>query len=59
MDKSQFLREQLDLLKCKQTDPEIEWQDVADFRSEYIGVLEHRDTCRKGSKIFYEYLDAG
>lgn len=47
------------MLKCKQTDPEIEWQDVADFRSEYIGVLEHRDTCRKGSKIFYEYLDAG
>lgn len=22
-------------------------------------MAEHRDTCRKGSKIFYEYLDAG
>lgn len=38
---------------------DLEWQDIADFRSEYVGSLEHRDTCRKGSKIFYEYLDAG
>lgn len=59
IDKNEFLREQLDLLKRKQADETIEWQDVADFRSEYIGTLEHRDTCRKGSKIFYEYLDAG
>lgn len=56
---NKFLREQLVLLDSKQTDENIEWQDVADFRSKYIGTLEHRDTCRKGSKIFYEYLNAG
>lgn len=59
LDEKQFLREQLKLLQRKQVDSEIEWQDVADFRSDYIGLLEHRDTCRKGSKIFYEYLNAG
>ena len=59
IDKNEFLREQLDLLKRKQTDDTVEWQDVADFRSEYIGDLEHRDTVRKGSKLLYEYIDAG
>lgn len=47
------------LLKRKQTDNDIEWQDVADFRSEYVGDLEHRDTVRKGSKLLYEYINAG
>ena len=59
IEKNEFLREQLDLLKRKQTDENLEWQDVADFRSEYIGDLEHRDTVRKGSKLLYEYIDAG
>ena len=59
IEKNEFLREQLDLLKRKQTDENIEWQDVADFRSEYIGDLEHRDTVRKGSKLLYEYIDSG
>ena len=59
IDKNEFLREQLALLKRKQTDDTIEWQDVADFRSEYVGDLEHRDTVRKGSKLLYEYIDAG
>ena len=59
IEKDEFLREQLDLLKRKQTDEKLEWQDVADFRSEYIGNLEHRDTIRKGSKLLYEYIDAG
>ena len=59
IDKNEFLREQLDLLKRKQTDDAVEWQDVADFRSEYVGDLEHRDTVRKGSKLLYEYIDAG
>lgn len=59
IDKNEFLKEQLDLLKRKQTDDTVEWQDVADFRSEYIGDLEHRDTVRKGSKLLYEYIDAG
>lgn len=59
IDKNEFLREQLDLLKRKQVDADLEWQDIADFRSEYVGSLEHRDTCRKGSKLLYEYLDAG
>ena len=59
IEKNEFLRGQLDLLKRKQTDENLEWQDVADFRSEYIGNLEHRDTVRKGSKLLYEYIDAG
>ena len=59
IDKNEFLREQLDLLKRKKTDENLEWQDVADFRSEYNGDLEHRDTVRKGSKLLYEYIDAG
>ena len=59
IEKNEFLREQLDLLKRKRTDENLEWQDVADFRSEYIGDLEHRDTVRKGSKLLYEYIDAG
>ena len=59
INKNEFLREQLDLLKRKQTDDTVEWQDVADFRSEYVGDLEHRDTVRKGSKLLYEYIDAG
>lgn len=59
IDKNEFLKEQLDLLKRKQVDADLEWQDIADFRSEYVGSLEHRDTCRKGSKLLYEYLDAG
>ena len=59
IDKNEFLRQQLDLLKRKQTDDTIEWQDVADFRSEQVGDLEHRDTVRKGSKLLYEYIDAG
>lgn len=59
IEKNDFLREQLDLLKNKQLDTTIEWQDVADFRSERFGDIEHRDTVRKGSKLLYEYIDAG
>lgn len=59
IEKNEFLREQLDLLKRKRTDENLEWQDVADFRSEFNGDLEHRDTVRKGSKLLYEYIDAG
>lgn len=54
-----FLREQLDLLKRKKVDENIEWQDITDFRAEHIGALEHRDTVRKGSKLLMEYVDAG
>lgn len=56
---NEFLREQLDLLKRRQTDEGIEWQDITDFRSNTLGDSEHRDTIRKGSKLLYEYLDAG
>ena len=35
IDKNEFLKEQLDLLKRKQVDADLEWQDIADFRSEY------------------------
>lgn len=56
---NEFLREQLDLLKRRQTDEGVEWQDITDFRSNNLGDSEHRDTIRKGSKLLYEYLDAG
>ena len=59
IDKNSFLKEQLELLKRKQIDVDLEWQDIADFRSEYVGSLEHRHTSRKGSKLLYEYIDAG
>lgn len=59
INKVDFLEQQLDLLKRKQKDSNIEWQDIADFRSDYNGESEHRDTIRKGSKLLYEYLDAG
>lgn len=59
IDRDCFLKEQLDLLKRKQFDDSIEWQDIADFRSDHTGILEHRDTSRKGSKILYEYINAG
>lgn len=59
INKVEFLEQQLDLLKRKQKDSNIEWQDIADFRSDYNGEFEHRDTIRKGSKLLYEYLDAG
>lgn len=59
MDHDQFLKEQLELIKRKQNDPSIEWQDITDFRSDALGESEHRDTIRKGSKLLLEYLDAG
>ena len=59
INKVEFLEQQLDLLKRKQKDSNIEWQDIADFRLDYNGESEHRDTIRKGSKLLYEYLDAG
>ncbi len=43
----------------KITDPTIEWQDVADFRGEALGIREANDTVRKGAKLFYEYANAG
>ena len=59
MDNNEFLKEQLDLIKQKQIDTSIEWQDVADFRSSHGKESEHRDTIRKGSKLLLEYIDAG
>lgn len=59
MDKNEFLKQQLELLNSKKSNPEIEWQDVADFRADFYGDLEHRDTVRKGSKLLLEYMDAG
>lgn len=43
----------------KRSNPDLEWQDLADLRSNFYGVVEHRDTVRKGCKILNEYLDAG
>lgn len=59
MEQTEFLSRQFDLLSQRLTDPAIEWQDIADLRAEYTGDDEHRDTIRKGAKLFYEYLEAG
>lgn len=47
------------MLTRRLDDSTIEWQDIADLRTEYTGEVEHRDTIRKGSKLLYEYLEAG
>lgn len=59
IEQTDFLKRQFDLLTSRLNDPSIEWQDVADLRAECLGEVEHRDTVRKGSKLFYEYLNAG
>lgn len=59
IEQADFLTRQFDLLSNRLDDPTIEWQDIADLRSEYTGEVEHRDTIRKGAKLFYEYLQAG
>lgn len=59
IEQSEFLSRQFDLLSNRINDPTIEWQDIADLRSEYTGEVEHRDTIRKGAKLFYEYYNAG
>lgn len=59
MEQAEFLSRQFNLLSQRLNDPSIEWQDIADLRSEYTGEDEYRDTIRKGAKLFYEYLEAG
>lgn len=57
----EFLQGQLDLIKERQTDPNIEWQDVVDYRYKagVVGQPEARDTVRKGAKLLQEYIDNG
>lgn len=59
MKNEDFLREQLALLKRKEEDPTLEWQDIVDFRTDALGFSEHRDSIRKGYKLLGEYLRAG
>lgn len=59
MEQAEFLSRQFNLLSQRLNDPTIEWQDIADLRAEHTGEDEHRDTIRKGAKLFYEYLEAG
>lgn len=59
MEQAEFLSRQFNLLSQRLNDPAIEWQDIADLRAEHTGEDEHRDTIRKGAKLFYEYLEAG
>lgn len=47
-----------DVLVDKLNNPAVNWNDVAEVRERY-GVHENIDTLRKGSKIFYEFLNAG
>ena len=59
MEQAEFLSRQFNLLSQRLNDPAIEWQDIADLRAVHTGVDGHRDTIRKGAKLFYEYLEAG
>jgi len=59
MKNEDFLREQLALLKRKEEDPTLEWQDIVDFRTDALGFSEHRDSVRKGYKLLGEYVRAG
>lgn len=59
MDHNEFLQHQLDLLKDKRDDPSLGWQDINDFRTDSLDVVEALDTTRKGSKLIYEYINAG
>ena len=59
IDKNSFLKEQLDLLLNKKDNPNITWQDIADFRFEHKGYLENVCTVRKGYLLLKEYIDAG
>lgn len=59
IERAEFLARQYDLLTRRLNDSTIEWQDIADLRTEYTGEVEHRDTIRKGAKLLYEYLEAG
>ena len=47
------------LLQKRKVDPDVEWQDINDLRTWYYNEAESRDTTRKGSKLLYEYIDAG
>lgn len=59
MTKNEFLLKQKDFLVRKQEDFELEWQDLADMRTDYSGTVEHRDTVRKGAKLINEYISEG
>lgn len=59
IDNNTFLNDQLELLRSKNSDSSIEWQDITEFRASYTGEVEHRDTVRKGAKLLNEYINAG
>ena len=59
IDNHEFLKQEYELLMQKQTDPSIEWQDIADFRAEHFGKLEHRDSVRKGFLLLKDFMEAG
>jgi len=59
MKEKRFLQEQLDLIKTKQTDDSLTWQDITDFRYENTGIAENVCTTRKGAKLLLEYLNNG
>ncbi len=58
-DRTNFLLQQLDLIKKKQTDPSITWQDVEDLRFDYLKKSESIDNIRKGGKLLVEYINDG
>ena len=59
MDRNEFLQHQLDLIDDKQVNPNLDWQDINDFRVDSLGIIEAVDTTRKGAKLLNEYVDAG
>lgn len=46
------------ILVDKLDNPAVSWNDIAEVRERY-GVHENIDTLRKGSKLLYEFINAG
>lgn len=58
MDTNQFLEMQLNLLdEIKNGDST--WNDLTDFRYDFYGNREHKDTVSRGNKLLKEYSEAG
>lgn len=59
MNKTQFLKEQLALLKDKYYGGDTDWNEVVQLRQSFLGAGESFDTVRKGGKLIGEYLSEG
>ena len=46
-------------MRRKQTDQSIEWRDITDFRADFFGKQENRDSVRKGFLLIKDYINEG